>query len=424
MRLQNRKGHRYLQPPPGMRDRLPEEAESVLALQEKLRRTFTCWGYREVTTPTLEYLETIVRGAGEGVVERLFKLIGIEGELLALRPEMTIPIARLVATRLNNETLPLRLCYFSSIFRGKEARGDRPREYTQAGVELIGATGIDADAEVIALAVEAMQQAGVEEFQIGIGHVGFLKELLANGIEESDQTEIKELLYRQDFVSLRERLEELDVDQGISEAVLRLPEMRGSRALEEAHRLCPTKPARAALEELQNLLEVLRDYCPGARIQLDLGIIRDFTYYTGVVFEGYAGGLGYPLLGGGRYDGLLGRFGLPLPATGFAMDVDRILATWAPVSQPRRGVLVYVHKAERARGLDVARRLRGQGIVVVMEVTGRSWEESCQAARAQGLLLAARIKDQHVTIRHLQTREEWSVPLDAVEAVIRGRSQL
>jgi len=419
MRFQNRRSQRYLQPPPGMRDRLPEEAERLVALQQKFRETFTRWGYREVTTPTLEYLETIIRGAGEGVEDRLFKLVGIEGELLAFRPEMTVPIARLVATRLGTEALPYRLCYIASIFRGKETRGDRLRESTQAGVELVGAPGIDADAEVVALAVESMQEAGVEGFEVGIGHVGFLRELLADGIEEGDQAEIKELLYRQDFVGLQERLQELDVDQGISEAILRLPAMRGTQALEEARRLCPTEPARAALEELQDLLEALQDYCPRGRIQVDLGIIRDFDYYTGVVFEGYAGNLGYPILGGGRYDHLLDRFGLPLPATGFALDVDRILVTGTPAPKTPCGVLIHARKADRARGLEVARRLRGKGVVAVVEVVDRSWGESCQAAKAQGLLLAARIEDHQATVRNLCTGEEWTGPLDVAEEWLR-----
>lgn len=338
---------------------LPEEAEALRQLEHRLLELFQRWGYREVRTPVLEFLSTVERGVGVEGPNTLFVLVDRTGELLALRPEMTVPIARLVATHGQERA---RLSYVAEVFRVRDISRGEEREFVQAGVERIGDRGPDADAEVVALAVWALRKAGIEGFRIGLGHAGFLRGLLeAVGLDAEDQHAAQLLLYRRDFVTLQGLLE--DAPAAVREAILHLPSWRGPDALDRAARL---GIAPQALEEVERLLEALRPYGVGEEVEVDLGLIRDFEYYTGIVFEGYVQGLGRPVLGGGRYDGLLVRFGADRPAVGFALHLNRLLPV-LPLSVPS-AVLSIVY-APRFRDLAVrlALALRAEGIPVLTD---------------------------------------------------------
>src|SRR5579875_1112847 len=231
-------GERWQLTPPGTRDLLPDEAsrsrEVVDAVLGLLRR----WGYREVVTPTLEYLDVLVRGEGTEAADRLFKLIDRGGELLALRPEMTTPVARLVATQLRHEPLPIRLAYAGQVFRGGEPGAGRLREFPQVGCELVGADSPEADAEIVALAVEALRAAGVGQFSLSVGHGGFLRSLLEGlGVSEEEMGHVRAALYRKDFVGLQAVLDRYALPAGGREALLALPSLRGPEALREARDL-------------------------------------------------------------------------------------------------------------------------------------------------------------------------------------------
>ncbi|MDR5708600.1 MAG: ATP phosphoribosyltransferase regulatory subunit [Armatimonadota bacterium] len=349
----------WLRVPAGTRDVLPEEAESLRRLERRLLGLFGRWGYREVRTPVLEFLSTVERGVGVEGPDALFVLVDRTGELLALRPEMTVPIARLVATHGKDRA---RLSYVAEVFRVRDTSRGEEREFVQAGVERIGDRGPDADAEVVALAVWALREAGVEGFRIGLGHAGLLRGLLeAAGLDAEDQHAAKLLLYRRDFVTLQGLLEGAPVT--IREAILHLPSWRGPDALDRAARL---GIAPGALEEVEHLLEALRPYGVGGEVEVDLGLIRDFEYYTGIVFEGYAQGVGRPVLGGGRYDGLLMRFGTDRPAVGFALHLNRLLPTLPPSAPSTVLSVVYVPRF-RDLAVRLALALREEGIPVLTD---------------------------------------------------------
>src|SRR5213078_884615 len=263
MRLRQDRATRWQQVPDGYRDLGPAEAERRSALASRLREQFARWGYREVVTPTLEFLETIVHGTGPGIEDQLVKVID-GAAVLALRPEMTVPIARLAAMRLLRSAAgPLRLCYVAPVFRSQERGLGRLREFTQAGVELLGAPSPDGDAEVIALAVESLRAAGVPGTTIRLGHLGLLNDLLQE-LPEGLQADVRARLYRREFV-------------GIGNAALDGPPARLLRALE-------------------GVAEQLRAYGVADAVEIDLSVIRDFSYYTGIVFEAHGQGAGYPLL--------------------------------------------------------------------------------------------------------------------------------
>lgn len=347
----------WLRLPPGLRDWAPEDLARLRTLEARLRNAFEAWGYREVATPALEYLETWQRGGG-GPASALFVVVDRTGELLALRPEMTVPVARFVATRWPEKVA--RLYYVGPVFRGGElGRGDG-REFVQAGVERVGDGGPDADAEVVALAVEALRQAGVREVRVGLGHAGFLRALLdAANLPEEERRSLGAALLRRDFVTVSSHLSA--APPHVREALADLPALRGSDALRRARRV---GVGREALDELEAVWEALEAYGVVQAVEVDVGIVRDFDYYTGVVFEAYAAGVGAPVLGGGRYDGLLARFGDPRPAVGFAVHVERALAASSAVHAGARVLEVYYEPEARGQALRWAQASRAVGVRV------------------------------------------------------------
>lgn len=360
MRLRQDTPARWQQVPDGMRDLLPEEAERRSGLEARLREEFRRWGYREVLTPTLEFLDTFQHGAGPGIVDRLFKIVDRGGELLTLRPEMTVPIARLAATRLLGDApRPLRICYVAPVFRGQEAGRGRLREFTQAGVELLGTSAADADAEVIALAVTCLRRAGVERPVLHLSDLGFLNDLLG-GMAADEQDEVRGRLYRREFAGIDAAVSE----PALSRFLRALPDLQGPDALKQAAPYARSAVGKAALERLAEIVEQLADYGAAESVRIDLSIIRDFSYYTGVVFEAYGPGMGYPLLGGGRYDTLLARFGVDAPATGFAIGIERVLS--GVRADDRRRIDIVLGGPARRDALALARALREDGKAVVV----------------------------------------------------------
>jgi ATP phosphoribosyltransferase regulatory subunit len=345
-----------------MRDQAADEVAWRRGLEDRLREVFALWGYAEVATPTLEFLETLVRGTGPAVTDRLLKLVDSGGEVLALRPEMTVPLARFAATRLLPAGAgPLRLSYITPVFRGQERGSGQLREFTQAGVELIGAGGVDGDVEVIALAATAIQEAGLARPSLSLGHAGFLRGVLST-LPPPAAAAARDLLYRRAFAEL-DRV----VPAGPAvEALRQVPALRGEDALDRARALVPAPESLAALETLRGVLDGLAAHDLEVAVEVDLGLIRDFDYYSGVVFEAHAAAAGLPLLGGGRYDGLLARFGAPAPATGFAVGVERVLDAGARRPPHRATVLARYQPGHYGRAVLTARRLREAGLAVIV----------------------------------------------------------
>jgi len=392
--------------PEGTRDLLPEEAERHAALRRDLREEFRRWGYREVRTPTLEFLETFMAGAGAGIQDRMFKLVDAGGELLALRPEMTVPIARLAATRLLPDGIrPLRVAYVAAVFRGQDGGQGRLREFTQAGVELLGDAGEDADAEVIALALESLTRAGVPDPVIHVGDLGFLGDALAAVPEEERET-LRLRLAGKEFAAI----DEATSDPAVAGLLRTLPDLHGPDAVARALPFARTVRGCDALERLSTIVTRVAAYGPPGRVNVDLSIIRDFSYYTGVVFEAYAPGTGYPLLGGGRYDRLVGRFGVDCPATGFAIGVERVLAAAPAPPGPQADFLILIDEQTRAPGCGLARELRALGKAVL--VSTRPQPGAGATLRLQGRLL--RVDDTKTGASRVLDREQFV-------AEVRGR---
>ncbi len=312
--------------PPGTRDVLPEELREIRAISDRLRAAFEAAGYGEVWTPALEYEDVLVRGderaAGAG-----YRLFDEHGRVLVLRSDMTIPIARVAASRLAASPAPLRLSYLAHAYRSVERGSGRSSEFLQAGVELLGPTAPDGDAEVAALALDALEDAGLRRHRIGIGDGSLYGDLLAElGVEQADRAPLLEALSRRDLVALEARVRRLGLSDAARELLARVPSLRGGPEVLERGE----GPLARASERLRACRELLAERGHAERVIFDLGLVRELGYYTGAVFELYDPAVGFAIGGGGRYDELVGRFGRPLPACGVALDLERVhIATTA-----------------------------------------------------------------------------------------------
>ncbi|MBP2626717.1 MAG: phosphoribosyltransferase regulatory subunit [Firmicutes bacterium] len=313
--------------PYGTRDFLPKEASRKRAVEGALAHLFDSWGYDEVVTPTMEYLETLAVGAGNDLDQYMFKFFDKNNRILALRPDMTTPMARVAATRLKDSTTPMKLFYLTNVFRYEQAQTGRQCEFYQAGVELMGVSGPTADAEVIALAVEAMLKSGLKQFQIGLGQVDFINGVMAqSGLSQERQQQVKHAMLTRNLVGVDEILVNSGLSQEAQKVFKNIPLLHGRQdMLKQAYSMVANDISHKALDNLAEIYRLLESYGVSRYVVFDLGIIRDFDYYTGMVFEGYTPGLGFPICGGGRYDTMLSTFGMNCGATGFALGIERML---------------------------------------------------------------------------------------------------
>ena len=310
--------------PPGTRDILPTEMRELRRLQGALSAVFERYGYGEVATPTIEYDEVLARGDERGAPVA-YRFFDADGALLALRTDMTVPIARLVATRLASEEPPFRLSYFANAYRAVRPQRGQMREFAQAGIELVGAEAPDGTAEVIEVLSAALDAAGLTRAVIGLGDADLYRQLLTE-LDVSDERRegVLELLAAHDLVGLEREVDGLGLDARASETLLRLPNLRGgAEVLDEARELGGAAVERAT-QRLAATYGALIERGVGERIHLDLGLLRDLGYYTGAILEVYDPAVGHILGGGGRYDELAGRFGRALPAAGFALYLERV----------------------------------------------------------------------------------------------------
>jgi ATP phosphoribosyltransferase regulatory subunit len=311
--------------PPGTRDVLPDEMRELRAIGGRMRLAFEEAGYGEVHTPALEYEEVLLRGDARAAGAR-YRSFDDQGAVLALRSDMTIPIARVVATRYADAEPPLRFTYLAHAWRAVDRGVGEPREFLQAGIELIGVPDAAGDAEVVALTIEALTAAGLRRHRVGVGDGALYRSLLASfGVPEEAQLRMLETLSRRDLVGLEGQVAELGLAETERELLVRLPQLRGGReVLDRAESGAADGPAGEALDGLRELHDLLAGRGVADRVIFDLGLVRELGYYTGFVFEVYDPAVGFTLGGGGRYDDLIGRFGRDLPACGVGLDVQRV----------------------------------------------------------------------------------------------------
>jgi ATP phosphoribosyltransferase regulatory subunit len=318
--------------PSGTRDVLPDEMRELRAISERVRTVFERAGYGEIYTPALEYESVVTAGlrpvgaqpgatAGDADEARpAYRVFDEHGDVLALRSDMTLPIARVVANRYASAEPPLRFCYLAHAYRGVRPQRGQPREFLQAGVELIGSPAPEGTAEALTVLCAALDAAGLRDYRVGLGYARLYSTLLDSfGVPADAHERVVNELVKRNFVGLEHELVRLELGDDAIALLLRVPQMRGGPDVLDA----PPGPVADAVAGIRSVRDLLP---PSAseRVIFDLGLARGLGYYTGAVFEVYDPALGVPIGGGGRYDELLARFGRPLPAVGFALTVERL----------------------------------------------------------------------------------------------------
>jgi len=305
--------------PSGTRDVLPDEMGELRTLTERLRAVFSKAGYGEVYTPALEYEGVITRGPLGGA-RPAYRVFDENGEVLVLRSDMTVPIARLVGSRYQASEPPLRFAYFAHCYRGVRPQRGQPREFLQAGIELVGAAAPGGTAEAVTVLCNALDAAGLMRYRVGIGDAALYPALMeALEVPHEQRPRLLSELGHGDFVGLENALAELSIDERSLELLLRVPQLRGGPDILHG----PPGPVADAVAGLRSIHALLAADV-AERVIFDLGLSRAPGYYTGAVFEVYDPAVGMPIGGGGRYAHLLGQFGRELPAVGFALEVEKL----------------------------------------------------------------------------------------------------
>lgn len=370
--------------PEGTRDLLYGECCLRRQVQQKLTEVFSRCGYSEIATPVVEYYDVFTRAGSTVQQEGTLKMIDRIGHILVLRPDCTLPIARVAATHLRHEPLPRRLFYNETIFRAATANAGHMSEVDQCGIELIGASGQRADAEVVAIALEALQNCGIQNYRIELGHAGFFKALADELQTDGEQVEtIRTLIEQKSFAALDDLLQERFSDRPSYPALRRLSRLfGGAEVLDEARSLTKNSAALQALDELSTVYEELCAAGWSEYVGFDLGLVHQIDYYTGMVFCGYVEGFGHVVVAGGRYDALMEKFGRQAPATGFAIDVDGVASALPEAEQPVAQKLVHY----AAGSLSAAMQLQRSAAVGSIELSCcKTEEESRRLAREKGI---------------------------------------
>lgn len=349
-----------LHTPVGVSDILPEECAKKRIIEDIIEESFASLGYREVEVPTFEFYDCYVGDDGSFTQDKMFRFFDEQGNLLALRPDFTNSIARMAATKINTN-LPQRYMYKGNVYRLERDHNAQQREFTQAGIELIGSYSPDADAEVIAAAINAVLATGITELNVEIGQVAFFNALTAQAeLDEKNAALLRDRIDSKDCVGIQEIIDKIDIPDGIKELLTELPYMFGGREIIERADVAELNAAsKAALDNLAQIYDALTDYGLEKYISIDLGMLQSIDYYTGSIFKGYTGGLGFPIFAGGRYDKMTENFGAPKGAVGVAIGIGRLLTVLGDIYNiEEEGIVLFSEKGAKKYAHTVADKLR------------------------------------------------------------------
>lgn len=377
--------------PDGTKDILFDECESKVKLIKQLREIYYKSGFREVISPTLEFYDVF---SGENSIiaqEKIYKLFDREGRILVLRPDITTPILRIASTKLKNIPHPLRLSYSLNVFRINDNYNGKLSEFTQTGIEIIGANNLKADVEVLVTAIKSLKAVGLNNFKIELGQAEFFKAVLKNtGLDEEENEEIRLYIENKNFTALKEYLniKSNEIKKETLSILNELPKLFGGiDVIDRASKIVSSENAKAALKSLKKVYETVCDLGFGKYLSIDLGMVQHLNYYTGIIFRGYAEGAGASVLSGGRYDGLSKYFGDEQPSTGFALDVDNIILALKLISNEKskqERVLIYFEEKNIKKAYEKAEEYRFKGITVELSLNS-NYDEAFHFAKEKNM---------------------------------------
>lgn len=379
-----------LHTPEGVRDIYNVECEQKLALEAGMMSAMRRYGYHPIQTPMFEYFDIFGKEIGSTPSQDLFKFFDKDGNTLVLRPEITPSIARCAAKYYMDTSVPIRFCYKGNTFINKKSYRGHLKECTQQGAELVGDGSVDADAEIIALAIRLLLGTGLQEFQISVGHVDYLNGLMeAAGMDAETETRIWEFIRNKNYSAIEKIVSELHLEPNLTELFrmigqFQITQQAVKRALEIA---APYPKVYASLKRLEELEEILKLYGVEQYVYYEPAMYISISYYTGIIFAGYTYGTGEAIVRGGRYDDLLPYFGKNAPAIGFALIVDQVMAALKrqnlPIPVEEETIWLLYREEERAPAIRKAARLRGAGEHVELMKYGSDEERTAliQTAR-------------------------------------------
>lgn len=413
----------------GMRDLLSNDAEMMIYVQETARKVAKLYGYKEIITPVVESYELLTAKAGDEVRSRMFAFKDLGGRDVALRPEFTASVARLVATSMRNEPKPFRIFCMGSAYRYDEPQRGRYREFWQSDFELIGTFRPEADAEILMLTDSLCQKVGLKKFGFKVGHVGILRGILGQEkVTEKDQNAIMQLMDKKQYDDAVKLVENAGVSKKCVRTIRELVKCKGKDIVDVLNRIRELvkdyENSVAAVENLRTILELVNKSGYKIDLTVDAGFARGLEYYTGMVFEIFVPDLDIALGGGGRYDRLIELFGgEPTPAVGVAHGMDRITLAMEnqkidfKAKEERTIIVVPIKEELKTEVLKIARLLRDAGMLVEVEVMGRKMTKALEDADRRktkyAIIVGEReLKEGSVVLRDLSKREQRIVPIE------------
>jgi len=419
-----------LHTPVGVRDLLFAETAIKTKMIDEIRGVFRKYCFQEVESPTFEYIEVFSdEKLGSTKSEQMFKFVDRDGSTMALRSDMTPPIARIAATSFGAEELPFRFSYVGNVFRYNENYQGKLREFSQAGVELLGVNSVEADAEVLSVAVNALLAIGTTDFQITIGDVGFFKGILEEtGLDEAICQKIQGCIANRDFVSVEEIVTKNEMPENVCQLFIELPKLVGTlEVLAYAKRMTKNRMAKRALSRLQDLYQILKGYHIEDYIAFDLGMVGQLNYYTGIIFRGYTYGSGFTIVDGGRYDNLLEQYGMPTPAVGFGLKLSEMVTAkrkeeYGTKSTETKTLISYTEKGRMA-ACHIANEYRRSGMALENSLLGSDFETNFAYARNKNMTHMLYFLD-HENVKVVSLSDElggFTVDVTIDELVLPGK---
>lgn len=359
--------------PQGMRDLINEEVTRKRELQSRIEHIFQSFGFHEIMTPVVEYYETYASSFASSDASEMYKFFDQDGNILILREDMTVPIARVCASKFANATPPFRFFYTSDVFKVRHVFAGKRGEVTDCGIELIGLDE-DSDIEVLTIALEVMKQFDSKEYQLEIGNAGFFNSaFLSTKLSQDERKKLANLIDRKSLVDLNAYLETLSLSSREKTFFQQLPLLAGGEEIfGKAKEICYSSCEIEEVERMETLYQQLKKLGLDAHVSFDFGKIPHLDYYTGIIFEGYVEQIGTQVLSGGRYDNLLKKFGRDLPACGFSVKIDYLLDVIQ--TEKKKTVQLYYPKGKEVEAIQKANELRKDKDVEMIPWNADSWE--------------------------------------------------
>lgn len=408
-------GNQLLHTPEGVRDIYAEECARKLAVQKQIQNVFHLYGYQDIETPVFEFFTIFNKERGSVGDREMYKFFDRDNNTLVLRPDITPSIARCAAKYFMDETKPLRFCYLGRAFINSISYQGRLKETTHTGAELIGDDTSDADAEMIAMVINALKHAGLKEFQVELGQVEFYRGLVQEaGMDEETQEQLRLLIENKNYFGVEELLTEQTMTPGLRALFLKLPELFGDiDKIRLAKSMTGNPRAVRAIERLEWVQEILDGYGLGDYVSYDLGMLSKYSYYTGIIFKAYTYGSGEYVVTGGRYDKLLEQFGKKAPAVGFAIVVDRLMLALSrqqiETKVDRVDTMILYDRGARPAGIKLAEKFRKKSVAVqlIRRRSGEPVEEYLDYAGRNGISKLLYLEDdgRQVKTFRVDTRE-------------------